>query len=216
MADQEKQQLLEALEEKQRSREEKAQQQEKMLQQLKAGIPGVLTWGLGFFRTLLTFHVSIPPGTIKGNGGEDAGWKPGYGESHAVTLQHAQACGGIRQKPRAHMHLPWPDKARSRPPESRRGSGREEAIGAAHAASFGFILRRMMPHFSPCTSRLSSAETMQHEIAELSAVLGHGALWGLSIRRAQEGSAGWGVGWYLKSDGSIIWQRWRVAVGCGW
>ena len=37
MADQEKQQLLEALEEKQRSREEKAQQQEKMLQQLKAG-----------------------------------------------------------------------------------------------------------------------------------------------------------------------------------
>ena len=93
MADQEKQQLLEALEEKQRSREEKAQQQEKMLQQLKAGIPGVLTWGLGFFRTLLTFHVSIPPGTIKGNGGEDAGWKPGYGESHAVTLQHAQASG---------------------------------------------------------------------------------------------------------------------------
>ena len=36
MADQEKQQLLEALEEKQRLREEKAQQQEKMLQQLKA------------------------------------------------------------------------------------------------------------------------------------------------------------------------------------
>ena len=129
---------------------------------------------------------------------------------------YSAACAGIRQKPRAHMHLPWPDKARSRPPESRRGSGREEAIGAAHAASFGFILRRMMPHFSPCISRLSSAETMQHEIAELSAVLGHGALWGLSIRRAQEGSAGWGVGWHLKSDGSIIWQRWRVAAGCGW
>ena len=128
MADQEKQQLLEALEEKQRLREEKAQQQEKMLQQLKArAIFTAEQIDTRLTLELETFQAMEEKMLVGSQVMEKA-----MQQLSRRDLQGVDSLPGMRwQTGNCSDQL----KARGRSKEGRYGGGRKEAAGATHAAA---------------------------------------------------------------------------------